>query len=284
MVICTGNEFWLEPMAGLGNRLQAMASAWYFSKKYQKTLCILWSNDSGLGADFQDLFETIPGVRIVTVTAAGYRKKPFLRLKSQLLRRKLAAKCSYVSHIDEWGKKTPEELYPMIDAQIRNASDVFISSWKNFVPIYQNPEVTMDFLHPSKAVYQRGKALFSQLTDKTIGVHIRRTDHEYAIEKSPLSAFVVQMQKELAEDAAAHFYVATDDQVVEQEIREQFGDRVTFYDMKSWGRAHKAGMLDACVELWALSKCRKILGSKGSTFGMMAAKIGNIPIEMVEMN
>ena len=275
------NEFWVEPIAGLGNRMQVLASAYFLAEKHHKKLCILWNNDSDLSADFEDIFVAVPNVRVVTVTTDGYHSKPFLRLKSEWLRKKLSSTCSYVTEVDRWGRMSLEEIYRMVDEECGNANDIYLKSWKLFAPVYEDRGITLDFLKPSQKVCQRGKNLFDRIGSNTVGVHIRRTDHKDAIAASPTAAFYQEMQKELEQDNHCHFFVSTDDREVEQEVLHRFGDRVFFKTDKNWGRTCTDGMLDACVDLWALSKCRKILGSMGSTFGMIAAKLGSIELEIV---
>lgn len=275
------DEFWIEPVAGLGNRMQVLASAYFLANKYQKKLCILWNHDGHLAADFEDLFEAVPNVKVVKVTTDGYHAKPFLRLKSELLRKKLMSKCSFTTDVDLWSDMSLEEIFSAVDEGVRNAEDVYVRSWKYFTPVYEDAEITLDFLRPSEKVRLRGKAVFDEIGDNTVGVHIRRTDHEMAIADSPTEAFLAEMQRELERDGSCRFFVATDDRDEERKILSRFGERVLVKENKSWGRKQTDGMLDACVDLWALSKCRKILGSRGSTFGQIAAKMGNSRLEVV---
>lgn len=275
------DEFWIEPLAGLGNRIQVLASAYFLAEKYQKKLCILWNNDGHLAADFEDIFEAVPNVRVVRVTTDGYRAKPFLSLKSERLRKKLMSKCSFTTEVDLWAGMDQQEMFLMVDEGVRNADDVYIKSWEYFAPVYTDAEITLDFLTPSEKVMLRGKTVFDEIGVNTVGVHIRRTDHEKAIANSPTEAFFAEMQKELERDGNCRFFVATDDRNEEREILSRFGEKVLVKENKSWGRTQTDGMLDACVDLWALSKCRKILGSQGSTFGRIAAKLGNSRLEIV---
>lgn len=275
------NEFWVEPLAGLGNRMQVLASAYDLARKYHKRLHILWNNNSDLAADFEELFEPVPDMEIITVTTDGYREKPLLRVKSERLRKKLSQTCSFVTEVDKWTGMKQQEIFTMAEEGVRNAGDVYIKSWKPFSPVYEDSGITLDFLKPSKKVLLRGKPLFDRIGADTVGVHIRRTDHEEAILNSPAAVFFREMQKEAEQDPVCRFFVATDDREVEREASGRFGERVFFKEDKSWGRDREDGMLDACVDLWALSKCRKILGSKGSTFGMIAAKLGSRELKIV---
>lgn len=275
------DKLWVEPLAGLGNRMQVLASAYFLAGKYHKRLCILWNNNGDLAADFGDIFEWIPDVDVIPVTTDGYRTKPLLRLKSERLRKKLSTTCDFVTEVDKWDGMSPEKICRMVDEGVRDAGDIYLKSWKPFTPVYEDRGITLNFLKPSEEVCLRGKDLFDRIGADTVGVHIRRTDHEEAIADSPIEAFLAEMQKELERDPDCRFFVATDDHEVESEIVQRFGEFVFFKDNKSWGRSQTDGMLDACVDLWALSRCRKILGSKGSTFGMIAAKLGSKELKIV---
>lgn len=276
------NTFWIEPIAGLGNRMQVLASAYYFAEKYQKQMCVLWNNNGDVGADFDSIFELIPGCQVISVTTDGYHKKPILRYRSESLRKRLSETCDFVTDVDQWGGMTQEEIMKFIDTGLGQIGTAYIKSWKSFTPVYESEKIRIDFLKPSAVVSLRGEKVFSRIGAHTVGIHIRRTDHEQAIAESPLHAFIDEMQQKIAVDPACDFFVATDDPEVEKEIYAHFGKRVFFNEGKNWRRDARDGILDACVELWGLSKCKEILGSKGSTFSMMAAKIGNVRLSIAE--
>ncbi len=275
------DEFWVEPLAGLGNRMLAMASARFFAEKYHKRLCILWNNDSWLGADFTDLFQMIPECRIVTVKSKTRVQRLLLRFNHWNIRKRLASRCDFVTDINLWGGKSDGEICEMMENGVKEAKRIYVRTWKCFAPIFQDGETGLDFFKPSDRVCMKGQALFERITPYTIGVHIRRTDHEEAIKNSPLNAFIARMRQELEIGEQCDFFVATDSEETKKEIKSIFGERVFFYEGKDLRRNHVNGMIDACVDLWALSKCKKILGSMGSTFGAMAAKLGNDRLEIV---
>lgn len=276
------NKLWIEPLAGLGNRMQVLASAYYSAGKYQKQMYVLWNNNEDLGADFGDIFEPIQGCKVIPVTTDGYRKKPVLRYRSESLRRKLIKTCDFVTDVDQWGQMAQEELVKLISEGLQQHDTAYIKSWKNFVPLYESEEITMDFLKPSAKVLHRGTPVFEKIGAHTIGIHVRRTDHAQAIAGSPLEAFIREMQQRIEKDPLCDFFVATDDSETEKIIKSAFGGKVFFNEDKNWKRDNMDGILDACVELWGLSKCNSILGSMGSTFGMIAAKLGKIELKIVQ--
>lgn len=115
-----------------------------------------------------------------------------------------------------------------------------------------------------------------------MGVHVRRTDHTDAIANSPLALFAERMKQELEADADTSFFVATDDKEVRRELKELLPDaKLIFPQSDVIDRDSKEGIEEAFVEMLALSKCRKILGSYNSTFSLLPSYIGNIPLETV---
>ena len=129
---------------------------------------------------------------------------------------------------------------------------------------------------------KKGDYLFRELTGNCVGVHVRRTDHTDAIANSPLALFAGRMKKELEADQETSFFVATDDKEVRRELKELLPDaKLIFPQSDVIDRDSKEGIEEAFVEMIALSKCRKILGSYNSTFSLLPSYIGNIPLETV---
>ena len=91
---------------------------------------------------------------------------------------------------------------------------------KSFGPLCELDAASLAFLKPSAGILQKGEPLFSQLGAKTVGVHVRRTDHTEAIANSPLSLFADKMRQEMTEVPGTDFFVATDDEGVKRELRE----------------------------------------------------------------
>lgn len=69
-------------------------------------------------------------------------------------------------------------------------------------------------------------AITGLFSERTIGMHIRRTDHTEAIRNSPIEAFTNRMNDELKLRPATKFYVATDDQDVKQALLAQYPNNV----------------------------------------------------------
>ena len=126
-------------------------------------------------------------------------------------------------------------------------------------------------------------------TPNTIGVHIRRTDHQQAIDESPLELFIeaIDREQEASSRMAAYhgtpfsIYLATDDEATKEAMRKRYGKRVITSEAEAT-RESTDGIRDALVEMYALSRTRHIYGSAGSTFSPIAACLGDVPITILQ--
>lgn len=274
---------YIEPTAGLGNRLRAVLSAYRIAEKYHQKLCIVWNEDSALGAKFGDLFEYPADVKVIEVSNRSVKKDPFRRIRGDLRKKRLKAEAVQIPVYDDGcAKDTQRQMHERIKDCISRQKDIYISAWCQFEQLDQIPEMFGKIFVPSARVKERGASLWNRITKETYGVHIRRTDHADAISHSPMELFVHKMQDILRENPNAEFYCASDDSRVQQILKESFAaDRLIFYDRKDFSRKSRAGGQDALIEMLALSGCRKILGSYESSYSELAAAIGNVELEVM---
>ena len=255
-----------EPCAGLGNRLLGMASAYAAAQRLNRELVIVWKRETGCNIRADELFD-LP-MQVVEISENGYKKEPVARILGEREKKKWRAKASRFLSCDDVERITREEGYDALLDLIAKEPCIYI---KAFGPICEVGAESYAFLKPGAAIDAH-----------TVGVHVRRTDHTEAIANSPLTLFAERMKDELAADALARFYVATDDASVKQELREALSpEKLIFYEKGIIDRDSKEGLQDALIEMLALSKCRKILGSYNSTFSLLPSYIGNIPLEVV---
>lgn len=266
-----------EPCAGLGNRLLGMASAYAAAQRLNRELVIVWKRETGCNIRADELFD-LP-MQVVEISENGYKKEPVARILGEREKKKWRAKASRFLSCDDVERITREEGYDALLDLIAKEPCIYI---KAFGPICEVGAESYAFLKPGAAILAKGEPLFSRIDAHTVGVHVRRTDHTEAIANSPLTLFAERMKEELAADALARFYVATDDASVKQELREALPpEKLIFYEKGIIDRDSKEGLQDALIEMLALSKCRKILGSYNSTFSLLPSYIGNIPLEVV---
>jgi hypothetical protein len=68
---------------------------------------------------------------------------------------------------------------------------------------------------------------------------------------------------------------------VKQELRDVFGHRIVTPSAEA-RRDGVDGIRGGLIDMYTLAATRRIYGSQGSTFSKMAARLGGIPLEMLE--
>lgn len=270
----------IEPCAGLGNRLLALSSAYAVAKQLNRELVVLWKREVGCNIKAAELFE-LP-VSVIEVSENGMKKEPVAQIKGDMEKKKWRKKASRFLECDDVERIKQEGGYEALLEIIKAEPVIYM---KSFGPICELNASSFRFLKPSALIEQKGAALFGQLDAETVGVHVRRTDHTDAIANSPLQLFIEAMKEEIVSGRAKSFFVATDDKTVRDELKEQLPDvRLIFNESGIIDRDSKEGLEDALIEMLALSRCNKILGSYNSTFSLIPSYIGDIPLQVVQRN
>lgn len=267
----------VEPCAGLGNRLLGLASARAVAEALGRELIVVWKREVGCNVRADELFD-LP-MQVVEISENGLKKEPLAQLQGNHVKKKWRERASLFLECDDVERIKKEQGYEGLFETLKKEPVVY---FKTFGPVCELGADSYRFLRPGRYIEEKGAALFAKIDGHTVGVHVRRTDHTEAIENSPLSLFVERMQRELGADDKTVFFVATDDAGVKEELRAAFpAERLIFNEKGIIDRDSKEGLADAFVEMLALSKCRKILGSYNSTFSLLPSYIGDIPLEVV---
>ena len=267
----------IEPCAGLGNRLLGLGSAYAVAKKLDRKLVVMWKREVGCNIRFQELFD-LP-FEVVEISENGLKKEPVAQILGDRAKKKWRNSADRFLECDEVEKIKEREGYEGLFRLIEQTPVIYL---KAFGPICEVTAESYSFVKPSKNIEEKGAYLFRELTGQCVGVHVRRTDHTEAIANSPLALFAERMKKELETAADISFFVATDDKEVRSELKELLPDaKLIFPQSDVIDRDSKEGIEEAFIEMLALSKCRKILGSYNSTFSLLPSYIGNIPLETV---
>ena len=85
------------------------------------------------------------------------------------------------------------------------------------------------------------------------------------------------MDAEIKKNSNTRFYVASDDDDVKECLKTKYPDRIITL-MDDLDRNSLEGMKFAVLDLFCLSKTKKILGSVGSSYSQIAAEIGGIEV------
>lgn len=268
------NMIIIEPCAGLGNRLLAMTSAYELSRKLGKELVVVWKKEVGCAIRSGDLFEM--NVPVIDISEMGWKNGVWDNLNSNRLKKKYRGMADRFLECDEIADAKSAGGFEKVKLMVAQEPVSYIKSYTNLCEITAE---SFSFLKPGKEVLERGSRVFERISDKTVGVHIRRTDHVDAIKNSPLALFVEKMKAE-SEKQETDFYVTTDDASAIEELKQYFpAEKLIVYEEKVLDRDSKTGIQDALVDMLCLSKCRKILGSYQSTFSLIPSIMGSTELE-----
>lgn len=189
----------IEPCAGLGNKLLGMSSAYAVAQKLNRELIVMWKREVGCNVKAEELFD-LP-FRVIEISENGYSKEPVAHFRGNQLKRN-GARRQTVFGVRGCGSDQKQKGYEGLLAVIEKEPVIYI---KSFGPLCELDAASLAFLKPSAGILQKGEPLFSQLGAKTVGVHVRRTDHTEAIANSPLSLFADKMRQEMTEVPGTDF-------------------------------------------------------------------------------
>lgn len=264
----------IEPCAGLGNRLLGLASAHTVAERLGRELVVMWKREVGCNVRADELFD-LP-MQVVEISENGYKKEPIAQWKGDRVKKQWRQKAARFFSCDDVEQIKQEQGYEALYRMIEQEPVVYI---KAFGPICELGAQDYSFLKPAAGIAEKGAELFAKLDGHTVGVHVRRTDHTEAIANSPIDVFAEKMQQELDADENTKFFVATDDAKVREELRQKLPQTtLIFPEAGIIDRNSREGLEDALIEMLALSKCTKIIGSYNSTFSLLPSYIGNIPL------
>lgn len=270
----------LVPSGGLANRMRAIASAYQTCKSVGNDLQVVWFQGWGMHASFGDLFEPIAadGLTLREATWWDYL------LNDRPRRHNL------------WLPWLPQQLYykrgvinELQVAALRDSGfcfDDWLRGHHRYMSCYDEfgrvaDESYARLFRPNKEVMALVRTNESYFSGYTIGMHIRRTDNIDSIRRSPLELFIEAARQELAEHTDLTIFLATDSEEVKTVMRSEFAGRVVTSDHEA-SRDSVAGIREGLADMWTLSRTQRIYGSAGSSFSVMAARVGGVPLHILE--
>lgn len=281
----------LVPYGGLCNRMRVIASCIELCKDTKSHLIIHWNENSECKARWQDLFEPVDHIKIEPVLKDEmvYQwpcKKNFFW---PAFKGTFFTKGKYYWELSSrWsGGFWKRSLYRLCGDRKRNSNffegdltKIFLNSKKITIVTCQILKKDFNIRNifiPIKYIQNKIDTSTLMFNSDTIGIHIRRTDHKTAIENSPLINFHNKIKKE---SQSTKFFLATDSQEVKDEFIRMYGKRILTNTLPL-NRDSLEGMIGAVVDLWSLSRTKKIWGSYYSSYSEMAAILGNINLEII---
>lgn len=267
----------LVPSGGLANRMRAIASAWHLCQRTGARLQMAWFQGWGMHAAFSDLFEPLEGMR-----EAGWWDYV---VNDRPRRHNL------------WLPWVPQRLWYGSDSVIHELQvaglrdggfdfDAWLQDHRRYMSCYDEFGSFPDscyarLFRPNEAVQALIDAYQQHFSDYTIGLHIRRTDSVESIRKSPTHLFLEAARRELAAHEDLTIFLATDSEDVKREMRDALGDRIVTADHEA-SRDTVQGIREGLADMYALAHTRKIYGSAGSSFSVMASRLGGTTLDILE--
>ncbi|KAI0564065.1 Galactosyltransferase [Gracilaria domingensis] len=276
-------------MHGLGNRLRAIGSALAFAKNAKRVPVIIWESDAHIAAEFDALFN----ISDIVLLNRFIPKWPFKDLHQYDSSWKEFKFYNYMemeegANKGELIKNDPSKHLYYKGAYIMEAPDY---SW------WEADNEQLRNLKPVGMVQDKLSDLEQKDLSNCIGVHIRnRTlekdiknvdfNQEYGSEAastmehwrtmSSYKTFVTEMERILQEeDKDAKFYVATDTFEILAIMSERFPGKILRTERKCDDRDSEC-VKYAVVDMYALSKTKKLLGSNWSSYTEMAERLGGL--------
>jgi len=275
----------IQPMGGLANRMRVIGKLRMVANEAQVPMEVLWVCNGDVGSKWSEIFEQ-PKDFVVTEVSGSYKHEYYSAkwYKNSIhhvwawLHRYTWLPYNIVEKMDDdTCEEGLQKLFDQWKAQLQSGKILYISTGDYFGENYD-----ISIFKPIAALQKEIDAYLP--SDKEVyGIHIRRTDNSWAIENSPLELFENKVSSILKSEPKALFYLASDDATTIAHFQERFGNCILSRP-KTFGRTSVQGIQDAIIEMWLLSKTKKIFGSFYSSYSGMAAKIGNIDLEIVKKN
>lgn len=298
----SGDKLYLKPVGGLCNRMRTIDSAVSLADQFGKRLVVFWGRDIHLNCKYSDLFKPsehfdtieenhwlgskaflpyLPGTQPVSpVKKLIYRITKFsLNIKTELWFADFESAVSSLSNsinpekvqtMQDYEIKSLTFISPLIKTLNTSGSSFVCTAWRmSLGSRYARHFVPIDMLQ------EKVNSMANQFTN-TIGIHIRRGDHTEAKKYSSLQKFVATMANEVKKQSDINFFLATDCKATEQELLKLFPNRLLYHTKSSYSRNSPQGVQGALVDLYCLSKTRKVLGSYFSSFSQVATEISGI--------
>ena len=272
----------LEPQGGLANRMRVIASGIWLKEILNRELVVIWNENYEVNCPYDLLFEP-SSLFSVARKPLKYRYIRSTYGVSQLAKFNAVVINSLIraGHLLK-EKDFHEYIWPgKIDILeiVKSHKKIYIQTCQAF----GDQTLGLSRLMPCTDVQQKIDEICKNFNDFTIGVHIRRTDHQQAIKYSPIELFINKMNAEIDLQTDSVFFLCTDDVEVENELKAIFKEKIIAYP-KEFSRQNVTGMQDAMIDLFCLSKTKKILGSFWSSFSEIASALNHTPLEVLKVS
>lgn len=279
---------YIKPDGGLCNRMRTVDSMISLCEKHDRNLTIIWLSTDNLNCNFHEIFQPIYSKKIKIRIIGSLTLYRLIRLliKNENFITKTYIQGIYNSNRElknlsliEADKKSFSEIEDLtIRLLKKKGQNILIESCYRHT---RDNEESYQYFRPIRSIEQKIENKVKEFYN-TVGIHIRRTDNKRSIEVSTDDKIFRIINKELQEDSDKTFFLATDCAETKKKYLTAFkGNIITNYDL-GYDRAKKKNIQNAVLDLFCLSRTKKIYGSFFSSYSGVAASIGNTEIEIIE--
>lgn len=293
---------WIHVLSGLTSRCNTLADAYDIMKsgKAGKRLTIIWPIDHDCGIHYYEVFErnmfSDIKIRVIEVGEqcrykikllnkfeGGY--KALLRFGKRYYTYAPPKEIGWSDQTDDYlnkvAKKISDDLFCRnkvekgmckLLVKAREKQEIYICAFKGVI-MQENKDIDLSVIKFRKDYWKKVNKIL-MYNENLIGVHIRRTDHTEATERSSTEMFVLKMNEIIEEQKDIKFFLSTDDRKEQKYLKNLYGSRIIIQNNKKWGRTDSGGMKSAIIDCLCLSRCNYILGSYKSNFSKFAAEYG----------
>lgn len=264
--------FCVELEGGLANRLRALWSAHAFALRHRRPVVVIWPVCADLGCPAHELFQLNSPLKLVEVQASRRLDRRLLRLARWLLSTGRLGLNRPVTPGVPWGDP-PRYAPRWLPFQWIQTCAEFEDNTALPPPFQPRAELQSVALSRLASARTAGAPL--------IGIHVRRADHQLALAHSHTHLFLEAMEARLRAQPGTRFLLCTDDPQEVASFQQAFGARLSWFPPTCLDRARAAAGPAAMIDFLTLSGCDAILGSYLSSFSLLAARYGGIPLEIV---
>lgn len=264
------------PRAGLCNRLNAIICSLAIMRDSKFPIKIYWEKTKDCYANFGDLFQQLEwkynGLSVEVEDLQHFYLKPAVRTNLYLpyYLRKLKG----FREINNGESHTFDQILSE-----HTNKKLYVTSYNRFCLHNAIEMPLINIFRPIDDIKNTIDSVVNTFSDKTIGIHIRRTDNTAAIALSPMDKFRKKIEFEIECDSNVNFYLASDSESDKAYLKSLYGKRIITHDWQL-SRRTLQGMKDAVSELYCLASTTKILGSSMSTYSLLASQMRGITLDL----
>ena len=263
----------VKTLAGLSNRLRAIESGLSLAERNGSPCEVVWVPDPQMVAHYSELFvppdkfELFPDDRY-KYARSSFSLKGIKKPLSKVINQYYGIEAAF-SDLDVrpliWSGKVNLPEYC-------NGRTCYFFTCQNFF----SATFRYSWLQPIPEIEDKLGRFGERVAGRSmIGLHIRRTDNEMSISESPDALFEKAIEDEIKKNADVVFFLATDDKPTEKKFIDKYGDGRILVNPKRFGRDSVEATRDAVVDLFSLSRCRRLYCSFYSSFSETAALISS---------